>query len=150
MNAEQYRTEYLVSPHWLATRAAALERAGNRCQVCNSAVRLEVHHRTYENLGRELPADLTVLCRACHGLFHGVEVDMRDAHGVLTPAQNKQLMAEIYRNVKAISPGATFTTQELAKVIGIRAGYVGIRLKKVVARKKLIRKTIGKDRWLRI
>lgn len=30
-----------------------------------------VHHRTYERLGKERLGDLTVLCRKCHGLFHG-------------------------------------------------------------------------------
>jgi hypothetical protein len=31
---------------------------------------LEVHHRTYERLGRELTTDLTVPCNACHELYH--------------------------------------------------------------------------------
>jgi hypothetical protein len=31
-----------------------------------------VHHRTYERFGREDTGDLTVLCRRCHTLFHGV------------------------------------------------------------------------------
>jgi hypothetical protein len=63
--------EYLKTPEWRAKREWALERAGHRCQVCNCAGRLHVHHRTYENLGHELPTDLTVLCEACHGLYHG-------------------------------------------------------------------------------
>ena len=62
--------DYLQTTHWQAQRAAALERAGHRCQVCNGAEHLDTHHRTYERLGRELPSDLTVLCRACHARFH--------------------------------------------------------------------------------
>lgn len=63
---------YLRSPLWAGKRRAALEAAGHRCQVCNSPSRLDVHHRTYERFGgAELPGDLTVLCRACHDLFHG-------------------------------------------------------------------------------
>lgn len=31
-----------------------------------------MHHRTYERLGRERPADLTVLCESCHQRYHGV------------------------------------------------------------------------------
>ena len=61
---------YLRSPGWRAKREWALERADNRCQVCNGNDRLEVHHRTYENLGAERPGDLTVLCHECHGLYH--------------------------------------------------------------------------------
>jgi hypothetical protein len=35
--------------------------------------RLEVHHRTYERLGRERPEDLLVLCEKCHAVEHGRE-----------------------------------------------------------------------------
>ena len=62
--------EYLKSEHWQEVRAGALERAGNRCQLCNRAARLHVHHRTYERRGCELPDDVIVLCADCHKLFH--------------------------------------------------------------------------------
>jgi hypothetical protein len=62
---------YLRSEHWKSVRAAALERAGHRCQLCNSPDRLEVHHRTYERRGRERPTDVTVLCDECHARHHG-------------------------------------------------------------------------------
>lgn len=62
---------YLRSPTWRAKRQLALSAAGNRCQLCNAAERLDVHHRTYERFGGdELPGDLTVLCRPCHDHFH--------------------------------------------------------------------------------
>lgn len=61
---------YRQSPEWREKREDALERAEHRCQVCNSPHELEVHHRTYERLCCEKPADLTVLCRTCHCLFH--------------------------------------------------------------------------------
>ena len=60
--------DYLLSPEWQARKVQALEAAGHRCQVCNSLDMLEVHHRTYERIGREEPGDLTVLCAICHGL----------------------------------------------------------------------------------
>ena len=63
-------SEYLKTEGWKARRLKALDRAGNRCQVCHAAAGLEVHHNTYERLGHERPADLVVLCRACHQLFH--------------------------------------------------------------------------------
>lgn len=65
---------YLQSPRWKSLRRAALKRAENRCQVCNSDLLLQVHHRKYpEELGLEDPMDLTVLCRRCHDLFHTVK-----------------------------------------------------------------------------
>ena len=66
----EYRENYLRSTHWQIVRAGALDRADHRCQVCNSKRKLDVHHRTYARLGHEHPADLTVLCRTCHELFH--------------------------------------------------------------------------------
>ena len=62
--------DYLATPHWRDIRAGAIQRAGGRCQVCSSSTGLEVHHRTYDNLGDEKPVDLTVLCGECHELFH--------------------------------------------------------------------------------
>lgn len=64
---------YILSPRWHARSEAAKARAGHRCQVCNADrwfCALEVHHRTYERLGRERDDDLIVLCRHCHELFH--------------------------------------------------------------------------------
>lgn len=63
--------EYLQSDEWKSTRDAARERAGYRCQVCNTdGPILDTHHRTYERIGDELPGDLIVLCRDCHDAFH--------------------------------------------------------------------------------
>lgn len=62
--------EYIRSPRWNAVRRWALERADYRCQVCNGPQALQVHHRTYENLGHEHPGDVIVLCGSCHELYH--------------------------------------------------------------------------------
>ncbi len=58
--------KYLQSTLWFNKRNESKARANYRCQLCNSPERLEVHHRTYERLGNELPEDLTVLCNDCH------------------------------------------------------------------------------------
>lgn len=63
-------SEYIQSDGWKVRRLRALALAENRCQVCNSPNRPEVHHRTYERLGHERDMDLTVLCHDCHKLFH--------------------------------------------------------------------------------
>jgi hypothetical protein len=69
MNKLQYQ-EYLQSSHWRTMRRKALENAEHSCQLCNSDSALNVHHRTYERLGRERLTDLIVLCRDCHAKFH--------------------------------------------------------------------------------
>jgi hypothetical protein len=63
--------EYLQTPEWLRTRAAALERAGERCAVEERhRTHLDVHHRSRERLGAEEDSDLVVLCRSCRVLYH--------------------------------------------------------------------------------
>lgn len=69
--------EYLLTPEWAARRLGKIMDADGRCQVCNSAKDLEVHHRTYARRGAERWNDLVVLCAECHGLF--------SEHGKLAP-----------------------------------------------------------------
>lgn len=62
--------EYLNTPEWERTRAAALERAQYSCALdVGHTDGLEVQHRTRERLGAEHPADLVVLCASCLELF---------------------------------------------------------------------------------
>jgi 5-methylcytosine-specific restriction endonuclease McrA len=63
--------EYIASRAWRENpaRLAELKASGFRCRLCNddgSDSAIEVHHRTYEDLGNEQPGDLTTLCRRCH------------------------------------------------------------------------------------
>ncbi len=68
--------EYRRSPEWQARRAAALERAGFRCQTCGAYDRrLDAHHNSYARYGTESVFDLVVLCARCHALFHGSRSD---------------------------------------------------------------------------
>ena len=62
--------EYLKTTHWENIRETCKKRHGGKCAVCNSPEKIEVHHRTYENLGCEKPGDVIPLCDSCHDLFH--------------------------------------------------------------------------------
>jgi hypothetical protein len=64
--------DYRKSPHWIEFRKAALERSKKACERCggSSGVVLQVHHLTYERIGRELPDDVQVLCKDCHTVAH--------------------------------------------------------------------------------
>lgn len=65
--------DYLQTNHWRDVRRRALLAAHYRCQICLSAVGLDVHHITYENLGDEQPEDLIALCagpNGCHKKQH--------------------------------------------------------------------------------
>jgi len=74
MTKSEYK-EYLLTKKWREFRQEALTAAGDACQVCNSSENLQVHHRTYENLGHERPDDVTVLCKRCHAFYHQILQD---------------------------------------------------------------------------
>jgi hypothetical protein len=61
---------YLRSPAWRKRREETLKAAGYRCSVCLRFLpggrHLQVHHRTYDRLGREEARDVMVLCSWCH------------------------------------------------------------------------------------
>lgn len=63
---------YLQSEEWKQKRNTVIEKAGHKCQVCNSAKELQVHHRTYERIFKEDLSDLIVLCSSCHKKFHNI------------------------------------------------------------------------------
>ena len=69
-HSERYRA-VMASGGWRRRRAAAIRRAGRRCQRCGARGPLDVHHLTYRRLGRERPGDLLAVCERCHGALHG-------------------------------------------------------------------------------
>jgi hypothetical protein len=62
--------DYLATPEWAEQRRGALRRAGGRCETCDGAGPLHVHHRTYRSRGGEKVDDLVVLCEDCHLAVH--------------------------------------------------------------------------------
>ena len=62
---------YLESSHWRKIREEVLIRDCGRCRVCNVNRASQVHHLTYERIGRELTVDLIAICAGCHEKHHG-------------------------------------------------------------------------------
>ena len=61
---------YLDSPEWSLIREAKLE-AQPWCELCGATVTLQVHYNVYpKHRGSESLPMLTVLCDACHTVFH--------------------------------------------------------------------------------
>lgn len=69
MTTTAYYSEYLKSKHWKQFRKIASEKLEKKCP-CGSVDRLDLHHMTYENLGREKLEDVVWLCRSCHDCLH--------------------------------------------------------------------------------
>ncbi len=70
--------KYLQGPSWRVTRNHALRLAGYRCFRCGTNRSLQVHHKTYERLGREWDQDLEVVCEPCHNGIHVDEMRQDD------------------------------------------------------------------------
>lgn len=46
---------------------------GPYCETCGSGTQnINVHHKTYARLGKELAEDLEILCQMCHEIRHGI------------------------------------------------------------------------------
>ena len=71
-------SDYLNTPHWQATRRRKLDTVGNQCEKCGRPGMVDVHHLTYERVGKERMSDLQVLCPLCHVKAHGNEPTLED------------------------------------------------------------------------
>lgn len=70
---EMYRHGYLKSSAWAQKKKEVLKQDGyDRCKICKSDQDLEVHHETYDNIGKEPTSDLSTLCRPCHSHIHNI------------------------------------------------------------------------------
>lgn len=65
MDTQSYQ-KYLATPAWRNRRNRSLKLASYRCQKCAAGRGLQVHHLTYDRIGREWDSDLEVLCESCH------------------------------------------------------------------------------------
>ena|SRR4030067_1418798 len=75
--------EYLKSEHWKETRRRFFERSQRVlmmrrkygrivCEFCKKFGKFNLHHKTYERLGRERTTDLIILCDDCHLEVHEI------------------------------------------------------------------------------
>ena len=66
---------YRRSDAWESKRQRVLERDGQRCVRCNAQA-TQVHHKTYDNIGKEPLSDLASVCGNCHNSFHNGSVHL--------------------------------------------------------------------------
>jgi len=63
-------SKVISSARWKKLRLQRIASAKGRCERCGRwptySRELELHHRTYERLGNELPDDVELLCVPCH------------------------------------------------------------------------------------
>jgi hypothetical protein len=71
---DRYRRT-LRSRRWKRLRERAYRRARGRCERCHKRAflgALQLHHKTYDRLGRERMADVELLCGDCHRSEHRI------------------------------------------------------------------------------
>ena len=61
---------HMNSPKWREIRSRVLERAAGLCEGCRMRKPVQVHHRSYDNLGNEFLWELAAVCLECHERFH--------------------------------------------------------------------------------
>lgn len=73
--------EYLQSEHWKAF-SSKVKHDRPACEDCHITASeaykrdrqgLNVHHLTYENIGKEKPEDVIAVCHYCHLKRHGIQ-----------------------------------------------------------------------------
>lgn len=66
-HSQQY-DEYMQSDKWRERKRKLFKKRGYVCEMCGaSGLPLDVHHKNYDRLGRELDDDLLIVCREeCH------------------------------------------------------------------------------------
>jgi CRISPR system Cascade subunit CasD len=98
MRPKGTRVDY-TSDQWKSIRRARLDFDNSLCVFCKSAAQ-EVHHVTYENVGKERLEDLRSLCRICHDACTQLEYggDMRQ-HRIdpTDPGQRESILLQIER-----------------------------------------------------
>lgn len=62
-------TKYLKTDHWAKIRLEKLL-LNPVCEKCDSAINLNLHHKTYCRLGKEKLTDIITLCQPCHIKLH--------------------------------------------------------------------------------
>lgn len=73
---EQWWRKYsthLKSDKWKAFKLRIIAKRGAMCERCGTSghsVRLDLHHISYTNVGREREEDVKLLCHRCHQLMH--------------------------------------------------------------------------------
>lgn len=64
---------YLRSAHWADVRREYQSSGLPQDCFCGETEGIQLHHMTYERVGREELADLTPVCPTCHAMIHALE-----------------------------------------------------------------------------
>lgn len=107
-------SDYLLSDEW-KERAEDMKRKIGKCQIGNASKKygspcsgpLQVHHNTYERIGREFDSDLIVVCKHHHEIIH--EINDRNTFSDLPKEEGVYILDD--NNMKLIKGSAIVITR---------------------------------------
>lgn len=100
MEKSEYQ-RYLASREWAVLRRKVHNRSAGICERCHINEASQVHHVTYERIGRELLEDLQHVCSLCHDFLSGANTRDPINFGA-EHAEIKRRCLEITREVKIL------------------------------------------------
>ena len=118
--------KYLKSPAWKVKRDAVIKRDGGQC-VCGAHA-TEVHHKTYDNIGKEPLSDLVALCEECHERLHQPRVPSDHQSATQQPVEPlpediKEAFIAYVDRESDILQHADFGAGEHLDYVGYESGY---------------------------
>jgi hypothetical protein len=99
-----YRPSYLNSEHWEAFRRLYFAKNKPKvCDFCKANKKLDLHHVTYERIGRERLDDVVAICRSCHDEIHAL-FDLNRKKGLQSATDRIRSKYSNSKSVKPIKP----------------------------------------------
>jgi len=84
--------DYMRSEDWKERAEEFKDKAGNKCSLCGSIEKIQVHHKHYRSLGFEKEEDIIVVCDTCHKKFHNIMA--KEKKGKLWGLKDKKYTSE--------------------------------------------------------
>ena len=66
----EWYKDYLKSYEWIEKRKLVFNRCKGVCEGCGLKAAVQVHHKTYANVGKEFLFELLGVCMDCHERIH--------------------------------------------------------------------------------
>jgi 5-methylcytosine-specific restriction endonuclease McrA len=83
---------------WQELKQKTLELQGNQCATCPASAEdypLDLHHRHYDNFGKEEQKDVVILCRLCHDAITSRLRSVRDRFEIKHELSTANIIEEI-------------------------------------------------------
>lgn len=91
---------YIASDEWKELKLDILMQRGCNCERCLKSLPpnvLQLHHKTYARLFKELASDLELLCPNCHRKEHGIKTTVKSKKtAVKKKVKNKKTISRKY------------------------------------------------------